>query len=288
MYAGNIINFNPKFILPPPNINFLPFLLGNNFPYFNQLNPLNFFNSKSFLPKILVQSQDKAPNENIQINSTQNQIKSDLKHSLEKPKEPEKKAYFRVNYSPKNSLFTKTDDNCMIDKEEVKLLQKKRIPNKRKRKDNNDNIRKKIKRAFLNSALIKKLNDKLRSIGSKQYFEKFPQFFVSDIDQKRNKKILDLTLKEIFETEDLYKQEKEKSLANYNHNLKVLQSAEIKENGEFQKYLKKKFRELFEEYINSDEFKTGEIGRLKRHKMNEDYIKRYIYLSNSLIVFFDK
>ena len=78
--------------------------------------------------------------------------------------------------------------------------------------------------------MIKQLNDKLRSIGSKQYFEKFPQFFVSDIDQKRNKTILDVTLKDIFENEDLYKQEKEKSVINYNHNLKVLQSEEIQGN----------------------------------------------------------
>ena len=167
MYAGNIINFNPKFILPPPNINILPLLLGNNFTYFNQLNPLNFFNSKSFLPKILVQNLDKGQNENTEINSTQDKFKSDLNQSLEKPKEQEEKAYFKVNYSTKDSLFTKTDDNSLIDKEEAKLLQKKRISNRRKRKDNNDNIRKKIKRAFLNSALIKKLNDKLSSIGSK-------------------------------------------------------------------------------------------------------------------------
>ena len=97
-----------------------------------------------------------------------------------------------------------------------------------------------------------------------------------------------MTLKDIFENEELYKQEKEKSLVNYRHNLKVLQSAEIKENEEFNKILNKTFRQLYEEYINSDEFKTGEIVRLKQNKMDEDYIKRYIYLSKTLIEFFDK
>ena len=288
MYAGNFFNINSKYILPPPNINIFPLLTSNNFLFFNQLNPFNCFSSKSFLPKILVQNIDKASNDNIQINSLPQKDEANLIQTLEKPKEQEKKAYFKVNYSSKDSLFTKTDDNSLIDNEEVKLLQKKRIPNKRKRKDNNDNIRKKIKRGFLNSALIKQLNDKLRSIGSKQYFEKFPQFFVSDIDQKRNKTILDVTLKDIFENEELYKQEKEISVTNYRHNLKVLQSEEIQKNEEFNKILNKTFRQLYDEYINSDEFKTGEIERLKQHKMDDDYIKRYIYLSNTLIEFFDK
>ena len=59
-------------------------------------------------------------------------------------------------------------------------------------------FRRKIKRRFLNSVLVKILNDKLINIGSKQYFEKFPQIIAGDIDQKRNKKILNMTLKEIF------------------------------------------------------------------------------------------
>ena len=164
MYAGNFFNVNSKYILPPPNTNIFPLLTSNHFLFFNQQNPFNCFNSKSFLPKILVQNLDKASNDNIQINSAQQKDKANLIQTLEKPKEQEKKAYFKVNYSSKDSLFTKTDDNSLIDNEEVKLLQKKRMPNKRKRKDNNDNIRKKIKRGFFNSALIKKLNDKLRSI----------------------------------------------------------------------------------------------------------------------------
>jgi hypothetical protein len=117
---------------------------------------------------------------------------------------------------------------------------------------------------------------------------KFPQNFVSDISQKRNKEIVNLTLKEIFEKKELYKQENEIGFDNYLHNLKVIQSEIIKENSEFKKILNKTFRELYEEYINSDEFKIGEIGRLKEHKMEDDYIKKYIYLSRELIDFFNQ
>ena len=72
---------------------------------------------------------------------------------------------------------------------------------------------------------------------------------------------------------------------NYLHNLKVIQSEGIKENKEFKKILNKTIRELNEEYINYDEFKIGEINRLKEKKMEDDYIKRYISLANNFIEF---
>jgi hypothetical protein len=69
-----------------------------------------------------------------------------------------------------------------------------------------DNIIKKIKTGFLNSALIKKLNEKLKEIGSRLNLEKFPKNFVSDINHKRNNQLLQMTLKEIFEKKELYKE----------------------------------------------------------------------------------
>ena len=147
-------------------------------------------------------------------------------------------------------------------------------------------MRKKIKRSFLNYALIKKLNDKLKSKGYAKYFEKFPSFFVTDIDRKRNKDILNMTLKEIFEKKELYKYENKKGFSNYLHNLKVVQSEEISENSDFKNIFNKTFSELYIEYINSDDYKIVEINRLKENKMNDEYIKRYIYLSRNLIEFF--
>ena len=43
------------------------------------------------------------------------------------------------------------------------LFGKKRLSNRRQRKDNKDNIRKKIKRGFFNNALINKLNEILKN-----------------------------------------------------------------------------------------------------------------------------
>ena len=66
-----------------------------------------------------------------------------------------------------------------------------------------------------------------------------------------------------------------------------MESREIQENEEFKKILNKSFRELFEEYINSDEFKIEEINRLKK-KNGAEYISKYIYLAKTLIEFFSK
>ena len=276
MKSNNIIIFPASFSFINRNINIFPFSLGNILQtYINQINFLNNYYTRCLLPK------NQLPNPDNQINSNNENISSESSTTQEKKK------YFKVITNRSDSLFNKADSNSALDKE-ANLLGNKRYPHRRQRRDNRDNIRKKIKRGFFNNALINKLNDKLKSIRSNKYFMKFPQNFVKDICQKRNKEIINLTLKEILEKEELYKQENEKGLDNYLHNLRVIQSEEIKENEEFKKILGKTFRELYEEYINSDEFKIGEIGRLKKHKMKDDYIKKYVYYSRELIEFFNQ
>ena len=204
-------------------------------------------------------------------------------------KEQEKKPLFEVVYPKKDLLFSKTEKNSgliSIEETEETFLKRKRLPIRKPRKDNQDNMRKKIKRGFFNTALINILNQKLESSGSTKYFEKFPQFFVSDVNQKRNKEIFSMTLSEILEKKELYENEQKSGFENYSHNLKVVQSEDIKENEEFKIIFKKKICELYEEYLNSDEFKIGEINRLKEKNMADDYIARYIYLANHLIEFF--
>jgi len=291
------MNPNNYFVFPAllfyldSNKHFFPFFVGNFAANLNQLNFLNNYFPRNLLQPNLIQTPIPIPNENIQLNSNFEGIKTDAKISCDCSKAKDKKKYFNVVYPHNDSLFNKTDKediNLITEKDEINFLGNKRLSYRRQRKDNKDNIRTKIKRGFFNSALINKLNDKLKSIGSTKYFMKFPQNFVSDISQKRNKEIVNMTLKEIFEKKELYKQENEIGFDNYLHNLKVIQSEIIKENSEFKKILNKTFRELYEEYINSDEFKIGEIGRLKEHKMEDDYIKKYIYLSRELIDFFNQ
>ena len=95
-----------------------------------------------------------------------------------------------------------------------------------------------------------------------------------------------MTLREIFENKELYINEDKEGFRNYLNNLKVIQNEEIRENKELKIIFNKTINELYEEYINSDEFNIIEINRLKEKKMQDDYIKRYINLARYLILFF--
>ena len=172
--------------------------------------------------------------------------------------------------------------------EEENLIGKKRQRSRRPRKEDKDDIRVKIKRAFLNRYLRDRLNSELTNMGSKKYFEKFPKHFASDPNKKRNKEVVNMKLGEIFEKEELYIFENEKGKFNFKQNLKIVHSEEIKKDENFQNILNKTFGELYEEHLNSDEFKVKEINRLKEKKMGDNYIKRYIELAKNLIEFFSQ
>ena len=204
-------------------------------------------------------------------------IEADIE--VKKPEENQK-LIFKVINDKKDSLFTKAENDIPL-----LFTTKKRSMVKRRRMENRDNIRRKIKRTFLNVSLIKKLNEKLRDIGSITFFEKFPKSFVSDVTRRTNKEILDMTLKEILEKKELYG---ESELNNYKNNLKVLQNEIVMENEDFNKILNKKYCELYEEYINSIEFKYDTINRLKEKNMNEEYIKKYKYFAKNFIEFFSE
>jgi hypothetical protein len=195
-----------------------------------------------------------------------------------------KKNIFNVIYPNKIALFTKTE----IELPEI-LIGRKRESERKRRKYNQDNIRKKIKRGFL-SILIDKLNKILASIGISLYFVKLPQSFVSDVVRKTNKEILNLKLEEIFKKEELYKLDKDEDLIKYRHNLDVVNDEEIQGNAEIKNILNKKYYEIYEDYINSKEFKVDEINRLKKNNSEEaddEYIKKYIFLAQHLLEFFE-
>ena len=203
----------------------------------------------------------------------------------EKEKEKEKKPFFKVAYPKKDSLFDSAENNSVsVSQEETEktFLLRKRFSYRRPRKENQDNIRKKIKLGFFNVALINLLNEQLKTIGSSSYLRKFPQNFISDVTKERNKELFLKTLRDVFVTKGLYKCEPENGLSNYYHNLNVVLN---EDDEEFKKILDKKIKDLYNEYINSDVFKIGEINRLKKKKMDDDYIARYIHLAKHLCEF---
>ena len=86
--------------------------------------------------------------------------------------------------------------------------------------------------------------------------------------------------------EELKELFKENELDNYYHNLKVVKSEEIQGNEDLKKIMGKTYFELFNEYINSKEFKIDEIRRLRENNMEESYIQKYIFLAQHLLEFF--
>lgn len=198
--------------------------------------------------------------------------------------EDNKKKIFKVIYpeKPDENTYIKYIDNF----NEKNFKKRERHTIRRRRCENQDNIRKKIKRVFLNNFLYNKLNALLKKGGSILFFEKFPQNFVADVNKKTNKTIIDMTLKTIIEKKENYIGDILER--NYNHNMRVLDSLKEKKNEELEKVINMKYRDLFKEFLNSNEFKIDEINRLKKKKMKDSYIMRYIYLSKLFIKFFEE
>jgi hypothetical protein len=183
-----------------------------------------------------------------------------------------------------SKIPSQSDNNTLKDTDT--FTKKKR---KSRRKNDNeylrkDNIKEKIKRRFFNIYLINKLEALRKKIKFKNYFCKFPSFFAKDVHRNRNKAILTLTLREIFEKEELYNYENENGLKNYKHNLIIVQTKEIKEDEEFKKILNKTFYELYKEYL--DDFKIEENKNLKNKRENDNYIETYNNLMDNLMEFF--
>ena len=281
-----------------PKINFLPEILAKKSMYiipfsFNSLlikktqgekfSFLNFDFSKSLNPSLTKRNSVNSFEEN-----DKDKKSNKVMFKVKSMNAQNKKQIFKVNYPDKVSLFTNTEKDNIPDEVKEKKMVKEIIKRKKRRprKENKDNIRRKIKRGFLNTGVIKKLNQKLKNIGSNLYFMRFPQSFVSDIYRKTNKEVVNMTLAEIFVNKEINTSKNRPDLNNYYHNLKVVNSDEIKKNEEMQKILNMKYCDLFEDYINSDEFKIDEINRLKRKNMNEEFINRYINVSKTFIKFF--
>lgn len=197
------------------------------------------------------------------------------------------KPYFKVIYPKINNLLFTQSETLFIEGFDLNNKNSKkriRYPSRRNRGDNDDNIRRMIKRYFMNKALLNQINNLLRRRGSTLFFERFPQKFVADISIQRNSLIINMTLKQIFEKKEFYIGYNTE--LNYYHNLKVLNLISKEKNFELDKIINTMLCDLFDDYINSDEFKIDEIKRLKKKNKSNDFIERYIYLSNNFIEFY--
>lgn len=157
------------------------------------------------------------------------------------------------------------------------------------RKNNSDNIRKKIKARFIKK-LKNTINDRLKIAKSKKYFQLLPQKFISNVSRKENRGVLELTFKDIFSKKFYDEENKDKAdIKKYNDNISVLHyldhHKDISEKSNYVVFKNMKYYQIYEEYINSREFEI-EIINLKRDKENSKYIENYIKLAYDLNDFF--
>ena len=218
-----------------------------------------------------------------------------------------KKNKFTVLFPNEFYIFEKGENKdirkLINDIKEKKITNFKSNNHLKKRKENADNIRKKIKSRFLKS-LKNAINKKLKLANSKMSFDFLPQSFICNISKNLNIYILNRTFEEVFSTNFIQNEKKEninninninnKNKVNfdkYQKNRKVLEY--IKENDEISEKLDfniikdMKFYQIYDEYLRSKEFEN-EIIKIKKKERNNCYIYNFINLACNLICFFSQ
>ena len=185
-------------------------------------------------------------------------------------------------YYPGYYLFTKSKEDLLkdyLEGNDFSLIKrsKKRLPNYKQK----HYIRVNVKRTFMNTYLLNALNEKLKKNGFITPFSKFPQSFVINVAKNLNRALMNMRLKEIFRTKEIYGDIDNK---NYKHNLKIVNEIEKKGNPELNMIFNRKLCCLFEEYLNSEEFGIIELNKLKNEK-DDYYIGKYVYLAKRFIEF---
>ena len=195
--------------------------------------------------------------------------------------------------------FSKPESKKMKEKgKEILVLFKVK---KKSRKEEEDNIRKKIK-TFFHRYLRKVTNTKLEKAGSKYLFESFPQIFVTDITLKTNIEVMDLTYEQLFDYtyNQAYNDDKRDKGKDYIHRRKATAMKKYKRNIEVLEYLNKnektneesgweiiknmKYIDLLKAYFNSNEFQQS-VEEISEKETNA-YINSYIYFASTYVDFF--
>ena len=158
---------------------------------------------------------------------------------------------------------------------------------KKDERERTDNCRTMIVRDFFNKFLVKiKMNLLIKNNGSKLYFEKFPKKLILKATYKKNKSYLKKTLEEFLTDKEL--SEVDDTDEHFAHNLDMLQK--LKDNDDnknvykksgFDKLLEKSYRELYQEYLDSDIYKE------KKEKLDESNAKEFERVSKNLIKFLE-
>ena len=169
---------------------------------------------------------------------------------------------------------------------------KKRVKKKRKYKP--DDIRKKIKVRF-HKILKNIINQNLKKVCSKEFFDFLPQCFISNVSKKTNAKFFEISLKELLSTDFLKEYNKEdyrNSKVDYNKykkNKEVLkyleENPDISERSGFDEIKDKKYKDILKNYFISAQFEES-LYQLKEQNETPEYIREYIKKAKTYISFY--
>ena len=251
--------------------------IDNNFPYEND----SLDNNQSFDSFRLKQNSFNVQNEDeiIKIFNIKDEINKDF-FNLETIKPQEKNDLFdfkciATNYNSCNNTKKKKFDVIYPEKKDNNNLLK-------KKRNRNDNERSKIKTTFFNIFIPKTINKIFISNGSKKEFWKFPHDLINNLSRKKNKELVNMTLIEFIEKEELYDKKNKNHMNKFNHNINVVSINTIYK--DLKRLLSKTIRELFEEYIKE----YDQLENSKKKKEDPTKAQNRKELAKNLINFISK
>ena len=183
----------------------------------------------------------------------------------------------------------KIKKDLSLEESELPKKKSKKQRNIKTRKENSDNIIKKIKTRFLKTLKIK-INEILKMAGSKKFFCFLPQAFITNINKAKNNSILNMTYKEILTKNFIsWKKSDSNGINNYLHNKYILEYLE--NNKDTFKNLNYNifnltYSQLYQEYFESKEFEMEIANLIKNETLK--YTKRYIIKASNFLNYFHK
>ena len=192
----------------------------------------------------------------------------------------------------KFDLDSKTsNDNKLKSKYKKFKISQEKSPKEIKSEQRADNMRKKVKVNFC-QYLKKLMNNQLKEHQSKKLnleFANWSQFFVANLSKVHNKIFLNQTFRE-FILDDSFKKGKKLiplDFVNYENNYKILIYLENNNsnNSELNMTLNLKIKDLYNEYLHSDEFQNS-IEILETYGKNNEYIDIYIRVANDFVNYY--
>ena len=215
---------------------------------------------------------------NLDINNSNNNNYPAPKHNFEQAQTPLCAKNYKFNISTQNKkgntlLFLKNTET----KKNRNIIYRKLKP---------DSLRKKIK-ARLHKKLTKIINEKLKTAGSKCFFDMLPQSFITNINIGFNKPLLNITMRELFQKTFGFKS-KDKEKIDYNIRIMkyIEDNPDINNNSDVSDFLDSKYSEIIREYLDGD-YLQEDIDRLRDENEGEEYINRYNFIALHWIEFYE-